>query len=205
MAKARINGSSTVLIFTEDSFTFLRVYGTISLRGDSVDYRVEYSKRKSISISVKGGELVIKAPYKTQDKMIEELLSKHRLWIERHLGAAKAKAAIESGISEDDIKKLKKAAREELTRLAEHYSKVMGVRYNAISITSAKTRFGSCSLKGRISFSYRLMLYPYEAREYVVVHELAHLKRMDHSPEFYRIIEEILPDYKERQRLLKRI
>ena len=79
----------------------------------------------------------------------------------------------------------------------------MGVDYGHISITSAKTRFGSCSSKGNIAFSYRLMLYPEAAVDYVVVHELAHRKEMNHSRAFYKLIEEILPDYKQRRKLLK--
>ena len=79
----------------------------------------------------------------------------------------------------------------------------MGLKYSRITITSAETRFGSCSSKGNISYSYRLMLYPEAAREYVVVHELAHLLEMNHSKKFYAIVERYLPDYKERRRMLK--
>ena len=79
----------------------------------------------------------------------------------------------------------------------------MGLKYSRITITGAKTRFGSCSSKGNISFSYRLMLYPEAAREYVVIHELAHLLEMNHSKRFYAIIEKYIPDYKERKKLLK--
>ena len=79
----------------------------------------------------------------------------------------------------------------------------MNLSYGRITITSAKTRFGSCSSQGNISFSYRLMLYPIEAREYVVVHELAHLLEMNHSKRFYAIVERYMPDYKERRKKLK--
>jgi predicted metal-dependent hydrolase len=79
----------------------------------------------------------------------------------------------------------------------------MGLKYGRITITSAKKRFGSCSTAGNISYSYRLMLYPEEAREYVVVHELAHLVQMNHSKEFYNIIAKVLPDYKYRKKMLK--
>jgi predicted metal-dependent hydrolase len=79
----------------------------------------------------------------------------------------------------------------------------MGIKYGRITITSARTRFGSCSSEGNISYSYRLMLYPEEAIDYVVVHELAHRREMNHSPRFYAIVERILPDYKERRKLLK--
>ena len=79
----------------------------------------------------------------------------------------------------------------------------MGLNYGRITITSAKKRFGSCSSVGNISYSYRLMLYPEAAREYVVVHELAHLVEMNHSKKFYEVIAKILPDYKYRKKLLK--
>ena len=79
----------------------------------------------------------------------------------------------------------------------------MNLKYGRITITSAKTRFGSCSSKGNISFSYRLMLYPRELVDYVIVHELAHLSEMNHSDRFYRIIESVLPDYRERVKRLK--
>ena len=90
-----------------------------------------------------------------------------------------------------------------LSAKAEYYSALMGVDFGRISIMSAKTRFGSCSSKGNIAFSYRLMLYPEAAVDYVVVHELAHRKEMNHSKAFYKIVEDILPDYKERRKLLR--
>ena len=80
----------------------------------------------------------------------------------------------------------------------------MGVSYEKVSINSAKTRFGSCSSRKTLNFSYRLALYPYEAIEYVCVHELAHLTEMNHSKKFWAIVEKYLPDYKERKKLLKR-
>ena len=84
------------------------------------------------------------------------------------------------------------------------YAKIMGLKYSRITITGAKTRFGSCSSKGNISYSYRLMFYPESAIDYVVVHELAHLIEMNHSQRFYAVIEKVLPDYKERIALLKK-
>ena len=79
----------------------------------------------------------------------------------------------------------------------------MGLRPAGVTITSARTRFGSCSAKGRLCFSWRLMQYPPEAIDYVVVHELAHLVHMNHGPEFYALIERYLPDYKARRKLLR--
>ena len=84
-----------------------------------------------------------------------------------------------------------------------YYSKIMGVEPTGIKITSAQKRFGSCSTKNSICFSYILMLYPQEAIDYVVVHELAHIRFHNHSKDFYGFIESVLPDYRNREKLLK--
>ena len=115
----------------------------------------------------------------------------------------KKKESLTSGLTEDDIKDLKKKAKVYLKEKTDYYAEIMGLKYGRITITSAQKRFGSCSSDGNISYSYRLMLYPEAAREYVVVHELAHLKEMNHSSKFYAIIARVLPDYKIRKRLLK--
>ena len=79
----------------------------------------------------------------------------------------------------------------------------MGLNPTGIKITSAEKRFGSCNGKNSICYSWRLMQYPAEAIDYVVVHELAHIKHKNHGKEFYRLIENFLPDYKNREKLLK--
>ena len=81
----------------------------------------------------------------------------------------------------------------------------MGVEPAGITITAARTRFGSCSGKNRLSFSLYLMDYPAEAIEYVVVHELAHIEHHNHSAAFYKLIEQYLPDYRSRIKLLKSV
>ncbi|MEG1614194.1 MAG: M48 family metallopeptidase, partial [Oscillospiraceae bacterium] len=73
----------------------------------------------------------------------------------------------------------------------------------AVKITSAEKRFGSCSGKNSLCFSYRLMQYPQDAIDYVIVHELAHIKHKNHSKNFYELIEQYMPDYKERNAILK--
>ena len=94
-------------------------------------------------------------------------------------------------------------ARKALTKKTELYSNIMGLSYGRITITGAKRRFGSCSSRGDISYSFRLMAYPDRAIDYVVVHELCHLVHMNHSRDFYALLEKYLPDYKERRALLK--
>ena len=168
-----------------------------------MDYTLIYSDRRTISASVKDGKLVVRAPRRMPVDLVERFLLKHERWIEKAMKNAEESASKFDSLTDAEIKNLKAEARKYLTVKTKYYSSIMGLKYSRISITSAKTRFGSCSSKGNISYSYRLMLYPEAARDYVVVHELAHLREMNHSPAFYRIIEGVMPDYKERKRMLK--
>ena len=169
-----------------------------------MDYKVVYSGRKTIALSVKDGALVVKAPYGTKKTRIEKLISSHENWINKHIQKQKEKNAKYGNLSEERIAELRKIAKQILPAKVSYYAKIMGLKYGRITITSAKTRFGSCSSKGNIAFSYRLMMYPDAAIDYVVVHELAHLKEMNHSPAFYKVVASVLPDYKERIKLLKK-
>ena len=168
-----------------------------------MQYEIIYSDRKTVNISIKDGNVIIKAPKKMKKEELLKIVEKHRDWILRAFEREKEKREKYESLDDAQIKALKKAARIYLTERCEYFSNLMGLKYNRITITSAKTRFGACSSAKNISFSYRLMLYPESAREYVVVHELAHLKEMNHSRRFYKIIEGVLPDYKERRRMLK--
>ena len=168
-----------------------------------MDYNVIYSSRRTVSLCIKDGELIVRAPYGTTEKRIIEIIEKHGAWIEKHLKRSEEKLSRENALTEESIAELKKAAKKVLKAKTEYYARIMGLKYGRITITSAKTRFGSCSSKGNISYSYRLMLYPEAAIDYVVVHELAHLCEMNHSPSFYKIVESVMPDYKQRRKLLK--
>ena len=167
-----------------------------------MDYKVIYSDRKTISLSVRGGVITVRAPKRAPKSFIENFIKKHKRFIEKNLPKEAARAEKYRALTESDILRLKKEARKYFHAKTQEYSKIMGLKYSRIIITSAETRFGSCSSRGNISFSYKLMLYPEAAREYVIVHELAHLLEMNHSKEFYAIIEKTLPDFRERKKLL---
>ncbi len=83
---------------------------------------------------------------------------------------------------------LKAVAREELTRASERHAARMGVRYRRIIIRDQRSRWGSCSAKGDLSYSWRLILAPDYVLDYVAAHEVAHLKHLDHSPRFWRLV-----------------
>jgi predicted metal-dependent hydrolase len=156
--------------------------------------------RKTLAIQVKNGELIVRAPLFTFRTTIEKFVKKHRAWIEKKLQQSKKV----SPLSELEIKKLKKEAKNFIPKRVEELASEHGITYNNIRITSARTRWGSCSSKKNLSFSYRLIQVPYEVIDYVIIHELAHLKHMNHSKKFWSHVEGMMSDYKEKEKWLKK-
>ena len=103
------------------------------------------------------------------------------------------------------VKKYKELAKQYLPTRAQLLGAEMDIAPAHISITSAKTRWGSCSAKGRINFSWRLMMASKPAVDYVVIHELAHIKQMNHSKAFWAIVQKHMPHYKQAQAELKNL
>lgn len=99
----------------------------------------------------------------------------------------------------------RKRAKEQLTKLAYRYAKLVGVQFQKITIRNQKTRWGSCSSKGNLSFNLKILCAPQEMMEYVVLHEVMHLKHFNHSKEFWKAIEVLMPDYKKRKNYFKQL
>jgi len=95
-------------------------------------------------------------------------------------------------------------AREVLTERVILYATMFGLHYEKIRISSARTRWGSCSSRGTLSFTWRLVMAPLDVVDYVVIHELAHLKVKDHSPKFWAEVARMQPDFKRRRAWLKK-
>ncbi len=169
-----------------------------------MDYKLIYADRKTLSLSVQADlSILVKAPMGLTIPEIDRFVTAHKDWIARAKERQSKRNAQEETLTPERIQVLRALAAVELPRRVEYYQTIMGVLPTGIKITSAKTRFGSCSSKNSLCFSWRLMLYPSEAIDYVVVHELAHIKEKNHSSAFYKVVAEVLPDYKQRENLLK--
>lgn len=103
------------------------------------------------------------------------------------------------------IKLSKKIANSYITERVLFFKEIMIIEPNSIRITSAKTRWGSCSRKNNLNFTWKLIMADKDVIDYVVIHELAHIKQKNHSKEFWKIVENMIPDYKERQKNLKKL
>lgn len=168
------------------------------------------SRRKTIAIQVNSDlSVTVRAPYGVTEKYIEGFLNKNEAWISKQMNEIKAKKkSVESGnvenVTLDKIKALAEQALEIIPTRVEYFARIIGVTYGNITIRNQKTRWGSCSSKGNLNFNYQLYYLPDELLDYVVIHELAHRRYMDHSKEFWAEVEKYCPDYRERRQQLKK-
>lgn len=168
-----------------------------------MEYKIKKSRRKTLALKITADcEIVVYAPFYVKDDEIEKFLLNHRKWIEKNYPEIVKKAEQRRLINENKEEFIKKA-KAVLPEKVGYYSRLTGLSPSSLKITSAQKRFGSCSSKNAICFSYILMNYPEEAIDYVVLHEIAHIKYHNHSAAFYRFIGQYMPDYKEREKLLK--
>ena len=167
------------------------------------NYELIRSDRKTLGLQVKDGRIIVRAPHRASVQQIERFVREHEAWIENALSRQAAKKAAHPEPTATERTEYIRLAKEMLPRRTAFWSERMGLTPTQIRITSAQRRFGSCSSEGHICYSWRLMQYPPEAIDYVVVHELCHRLHMDHSREFWKEVGRVLPDYKERRKWLK--
>ena len=169
------------------------------------DYTVIRSRRRTMALEVtREGAALVRAPLRASEADITRFVEEHRAWLDKHLAQGQAYVAAHPAASPEQIELWRRQAKAVLPERVAYWAARMGVEPAGITITAARTRFGSCSGRNAISFSWRLMQYPEEAIDYVVVHELAHIRHHDHSPAFYREVETYLPDWRQRRALLRR-
>lgn len=100
---------------------------------------------------------------------------------------------------------LMRAAQQVFLERLEHFAPRLGVRYRSLKLSSAATRWGSASANGSLRLNWRLVHLELELIDYVVVHELSHLREMNHGPEFWRVVASVMPDYEPRRQRLRRV
>ena len=167
-----------------------------------MEYELIHSRKRSLSLTVdQDGKVIVRVPDHTPKYVADDFVRRHEEWIAKKKKEAEASPKYQ--IDDNKMEELRAKAKAYLPQRAAYFAEIMGVHPEKITITSARKRFGSCNSKGNISFSLYLMLYPEKAVDYVVVHELAHLKELNHSKNFYNLVENILPDYKSREKMLR--
>lgn len=184
----------------------------ITFRGVDVSYRFVRSSRKSLSVRISDGQMTVHAPYFFRAADAEPFLVSRQNWILQKLQESRKKSDPENTPSSVQLTDSQKKALEEryralardyISQRTAFYASRTGGHYSSISIRSQKTRWGSCSSRGTLSFNWRLILAPPVILDYVVVHELCHLQHMNHSADFWNAVAEVMPDYRIRRKWLK--
>ena len=169
------------------------------------EYQLVRSKRKTMAVQVtREGKVIVRAPLFATDRQIARFAESQEEWVNEKLGEVTGRDRISTReYTPAEIRVYKKRALGIISRRVAHYAGLMGVDYGQITIRDQKSRWGSCSSNKNLNFSWRLILMPIEVMDYIVVHELAHLKEMNHSKAFWAEVEKILPDYNDQRRWLK--
>ncbi len=173
-------------------------------------YTLIRSSRKSCSISIAAdGQITVRVPLRTGDREILHLLTDRQHWIitkylqQREKQESKPVSDLTELQRAELTKRYIAAAKDYFPKRAAYFRQFTGGIYQRITIRDQKTRWGSCSARGTLSFNWRLMLAPPSVLDYVVVHELCHLTHMDHSAAFWQAVEAAYPDYRTARQWLK--
>lgn len=187
---------------------------TVRIQYQSKLYELPYtlirSRRKSCAISIDTDcRITVHVPMRTSEKDIRRLLIDKRIWIiTKYLEAQRQQQSLPvSNLTDTQRAALQKryidAAKDYFPKRVAYFSQFTGGSYNRITVRDQKTRWGSCSAKGTLSFNWRLMLAPPSIPDYVIVHELCHLTYMNHSAAFWKKVESVYPDYRTARKWLK--
>lgn len=173
------------------------------------EYNVEVrrSKRKSAAIKITADmQIVVFVPLYVSDNEIERMVISKSKWIDEHM--LKVQSTIDERsklekITFEQVKELADQAVEYIPKRVKYYAEKENFVYNKITIKNLVSRWGSCSTKGNLNFNCLLMLTPDYVIDYIVVHELCHLREMNHSEKFWAEVEKIMPDYQRAELWLK--
>lgn len=171
-----------------------------------ITYEIIRSDRKTISVTVlENGEVAVRAPKRMTLQEIEAVVMRHAAWITKHSKQQSECAKMRGTLTQEEKEERKRKAQCYLPVRTAEFAEKMGVCPDGIKITAAEKRWGSCSGKNTICYSWRVMLLPDDLIDLIIVHELAHIYEKNHSAAFYRVMERYLPDYRERMVKLKAI
>lgn len=181
----------------------------------SVSYTLFRTRRRTLALVVReNGDLEVRVPLFCREEEIQRFLLGKADWILSHIATQKArfqeKESAHSALTEEEKERLRKNCIRKMKRLLPEkiaqYEPLLPASHRPITrvtVRGQKTRWGSCSSKGSLSFNWKLAQAPSFCLDYVVVHELCHLVHMNHSQAFWNEVERILPDYRTARTWLK--
>lgn len=168
----------------------------IQYNQERIPYELIKSKIKNMYIYVRDGRVTVKVPYRLKEKEIQEFLHKKSKWI--YDKVKQEPKIVEETIKPEEVKKLEEIVKKEI----EKYATLLKVAPNKVRIRDIKYAWGSCSSNKNITISKKLAKKDEKLVEYVVLHEMCHLKHMNHSKQFWDLVGKYLPEYKTYRALL---
>lgn len=163
-----------------------------------ISYKLKRSNRaKRMRIAVYcDGSVVLTSPFDVPQSIIEKFLADKKQWIwnKIHFFKSVDSKAIRTFSYKDYLENKDKARTIVLERVR-FYNKVYGFSFNKIFIKNQKTRWGSCSCRQNLNLNYKIVFLPQKHQDYIIVHEMCHLKEFNHSRRFWALVEKALPNY----------
>lgn len=168
--------------------------------GKNIPYQLKRSRRaRNVRLSVScEGAVVVTLPWFVSDFLAERFVREKADWIARKVSemAGRERPILARAGKREYLKRKDEALSFVTERVAE-WNRLYGFAYRNISVRNQKSRWGSCSRQGNLSFNWRLILLPREMADYVVVHELCHLAHFDHSESFWAQVARAVPDHRD--------
>ena len=185
----------------------ITLHKKITLHNREIIYRLRTSRRaRRVCLTIySGSELVVTKPWLVSERMVDKFIRKKAAWIIRGLDTfiKIGHHHLEFGAAAADYQAKKAAALAVISERVEHFNQFYNFSYFKITVRNQRTCWGSCSKKGNLNFNYRLLNLPAELRDYVIVHELCHLREFNHSPRFWDLVARVLPEHQAMRRRLK--
>lgn len=172
----------------------------IIYNNEIIQYKLLKLKIKNLYIHIKNGEVIVKAPKNLKEEYIRNFVEKKSKWIYEKLKQNQKENKEEEKIQKQDIENLKNIVEKNIKK----YSKIIGVSPNKVRIKAINYAWGSCSSNKNITINLKLAKKEEKLIEYVVLHEICHLKYMNHSKEFWKLVEINMNDYKECRKKLSK-
>ncbi len=171
----------------------------IEYNGEKIPYQIINSKIKNMYIHIKDGNVIVKVPNKLKEKYAIDFVNQKAKWIYKKVKEAENQKKEKITIEPQDIHRLETI----VSQSVYEYSNKLGINPNKVKLKDIKYAWGSCSSKKNISINLQLAKKDEMEIRYVVLHEMCHLKYMNHSEDFWNLVERYMPNYKIYRKRLK--
>ncbi|QQG52914.1 MAG: M48 family metallopeptidase [Candidatus Falkowbacteria bacterium] len=178
----------------------------ITLGGQEISYSLRsYKSSRHLRLAVSSnGAVTVTKPIFVTEKMAHDFLEAKGAWILAQLAKnANNPQRLSPAQEIAEYQRYKIRAHNFVSDRLEYFNQFYGFKYGRVSVRRQKTRWGSCSRAGNLNFNYRLIFLEPAAADYIIVHELCHLGEFNHSPDFWRLVAQQIPDYRQLRKQVK--